>query len=310
MNLIQAEQEPFNQDILYADDTDFVTQIRNQQQNNAETVHKLSEVLQRWNLKVNTDKTEYIQINRQNIKDISVRKLGNLISSEKDIPYRIAFANNVFKSLNKLWKNNQNITEKTKIQMYQSCITPIMTYNIGANGAGDRAIQAFDKVQRKHLRHICGKHYPDIISNVELYNRTDMKPVSIMATEQRWSLLKRVAKMENNTPAKKIMWKYFNTNKNKRIGRGGPKLTLHTSLCRDLKLIGVGLKTVNDYVSVLHALINERRGKNEICDHIVREKLKKYERIYIPKEAHQDGSVLAAAVQLERDGETSTEQQS
>jgi hypothetical protein len=47
------------------------------------------------------------------------------------------------------------------------------TYNIGANGADDRAIQAFDKLQRKHLRHICGKHYSDIISNVELYNRTD-----------------------------------------------------------------------------------------------------------------------------------------
>ncbi len=108
-----------------------------------------------------------------------------------------------------------------------------------------------------------------------------------MATEQGWSLLKRAAKMENNTLAKKIMWKYFNTNKNKRIWRGSPKLTLHTSLCRDLKLIGVGLKTVD----------------------IVREKLKKCARIYIPKEAHQGGSVLAAAVQLERDGETSTEQQ-
>ncbi len=38
--------------------------------------------------------------------------------------------------------------------------------------------------------------------------------------------------------------------------------------------------------------------------------MKKYERIYVPKEVRQDGSVLAAAVQLERDGETSTEQQS
>ena len=52
-NPVQSHQESFNQDILYADDTDFVTQITDQQQNNAQTVQKLSEVLQRWNLKVN-----------------------------------------------------------------------------------------------------------------------------------------------------------------------------------------------------------------------------------------------------------------
>jgi hypothetical protein len=56
------------------------------------------------------------------------------------------------------------------------------------------------------------------------------------------------------------------------------------------------------------SLISESRGENLICDQIIREKLKKYERIYIPKEVHQDGSDLSAAVQLERDGETSTEQ--
>ncbi len=37
-------------------------------------------------------------------------------------------------------------------------------------------------------------------------------------------------------------------------------------------------------------------------DHIVREKLKKYEQIYVPREAHQDGSVFSATIQLERDG--------
>ncbi len=309
-NPVQSQQESFNQDILYADDTDFVTQIRDQQQNNAQTVQKLSEVLQRWNLKVNTDKTEYIQINRRNIKDIAVRKLGNLISSEKDIPYRIAFADSVFRNLSRLWRNHHDITTQTKVNMYKSCIIPIMTYNIGANGAGDLSIQAFDKAQRRHLRYICGKTYLDMVSNVELYNITETKPISIMAAEQRWNLFKRVAKMENTTPAKRIMWKYFNTNNNKRVGKGGPRLTLHTSLCRDLKLIEMKFKTVNDYVNVTSALISESKNKNVICDQILSKKLRKYEHIYIPKEAIPNDPGLPAAIQLERDEETSTEQRS
>ena len=77
------------------------------------------------------------------------------------------------------------------------------------------------------------------------------------------------------------MWKYFNTNNNKRVGKGGPKLTLHTSLCRDLKLIEIKFKTVNDYVDVTSALKNVRESKNKnvICDQIVSEKLRIYEHI-------------------------------
>lgn len=185
-----------------------------------------------------------------------------------------------------------------------------MTYNIGANGAGDLSIQAFDKAQRRHLRYICGKTYLDMVSNVELYNITETKPISIMAAEQRWNLFKRVAKMENTTPAKRIMWKYFNTNNNKRVGKGGPRLTLHTSLCRDLKLIEMKFKTVNDYVNVTSALISESKNKNVICDQILSKKLRKYEHIYIPKEAIPNDPGLPAAIQLERDEETSTEQRS
>jgi hypothetical protein len=38
-----------------------------------------------------------------------------------------------------------------------------MTYNKGANGAGNRAIEAFDKAQRKQLT--CGIFYPINIIN-------------------------------------------------------------------------------------------------------------------------------------------------
>jgi hypothetical protein len=154
-----------------------ITQIIGEGQDNAELVRKLSEVLGRWNLKVNTDKTEYIKINRDNMKEISIRKLGNLFSSEKDIPYRISFANSMLRSLHKLWKNTREVSEQTKIDMYKACIMPIMTYNIGANGAGDRAIVAFDKAQRKHLKIICGIFDPVNIKNRDLYGRTGVEPV-------------------------------------------------------------------------------------------------------------------------------------
>jgi hypothetical protein len=157
-----------------------------------------------------------------------------------------------------------------------------------ANGAGDRAIEAFDKAQRRHLQMIRKVFYPGTITNKELCEKTGTEPLSIIATRQRWGLFKRVAFMDNATPAKKILWKYFNTNNGKRIGRGGPKLTIYTSLCKDLKLIGRSFKTKEDCESILLTLLNEEKGRDVMCEEIIREKLKSYERDYLPRQTNQE----------------------
>ena len=113
--------------------------------------------------------------------------------------------------------------------------------------------------------------------------------------------------MENSTPAKRIMWKYFSTNNNKRVGRGGPKTTIYTSLCKDLKLIGRNLKTAQDLESVLTTLIAEQRGRDILCEQIICQKLRKYEQVYHPRRNIENGTETAGAIQLERDGEISTE---
>ena len=287
-NPIQTRAGSFDQDVLYADDTDLITQIIGEGQDNAELVRKLSEVLGRWNLKVNTDKTEYIKINRDNMKEISIRKLGNLISSEKDIPYRISFANSMFRSLHKLWKNTREVSEQTKIDMYKACIMPIMTYNIGANGAGNRAIVAFDKAQRKHLKIICGIFYPINIKNRDLYERTGVEPVSIIATKQRWGLFKRVAKLSKKTPARRIMSKFFTPTK--RTSPGRPRLTIYTLLVEDLKLIGRPMKKKDEFKSIIKALKREGENNDVIAQAIIDEKLNRY---YNP--SNQNNSRLEGA---------------
>ena len=49
----------------------------------------------------------------------------------------------------------------------------IMKYDVWANGAGNRAIEAFDKAKKSPIV-ICGIFYPDtIMINRDLYERTE-----------------------------------------------------------------------------------------------------------------------------------------
>ena len=245
----------FNEDIFYADDTDLVKEGNIEEEKKREIVQALSETLGRWNLKVNTEKTEYITIQRNTMKEVGTRKLGNLISSEKDTKSRIAFAETCFNSLNKMWRNTTDISKNTKIKMYNSCITPIMIYNIGSNGATN--IKAFDVAQRKHLKRIFGIFYPQIISNKDLYKEAGLEPISITAIRQRWGQFQRVAMMDPGTPARKIMERYFKTNNNKRTRRGRAANTLVSKLAKEAKMIGKKLGNFKDLEDIIKHLTKQ-----------------------------------------------------
>jgi hypothetical protein len=88
----------------------------------------------------------------------------------------------------------------------------------------------------------------------------------MIATKQRWGLFKRAAKVNNKTPARRIMSKCFTPTKCTSPGR--PRLTIYTLLVEDLKLIGRPMKKKHEFKSIIKALKREGENNNVIAQAI------------------------------------------
>ncbi len=90
----------------YADDTDFI----DTNESNNKTAHVLlPSILQNYNLKMNTDKTEFITISRDTNKTMKVKKFGSKLNRNDDLQHRIQEAAVAFRNLWKLWHQKKKI---------------------------------------------------------------------------------------------------------------------------------------------------------------------------------------------------------
>ncbi len=103
--------------LKYAADTNFVGYTNG--------IKNLDVVLQSYNLKMNPDKTEFINVNRENVNHISTKVLGSLVSDNLNISHRIVKANAAFHSMWKIWIRKKYIGFNTRLRIYNVCILPI-----------------------------------------------------------------------------------------------------------------------------------------------------------------------------------------
>jgi hypothetical protein len=124
-----------------------------------------------WNLAINKGKTEFVQITSDNYYRLQNKKLGSRLSTMDDIKYRIIQSNTAFHKMWKLWLSRKNTALSTRIRLYNACILPILSYNMGASAARDTQLEFFNRAHRRHLRHILRIYWPQRISNSILYEK-------------------------------------------------------------------------------------------------------------------------------------------
>ncbi|GFR98822.1 hypothetical protein ElyMa_002778500 [Elysia marginata] len=89
-------------EIAYADDVDFIG-------HDVANIAKIQKTLEKYQLKVNTDKTEFTLLSKSEEDWKKVKKVGLLIDDNEDIERRKQPSSTALSRLNNLWLKDNNI---------------------------------------------------------------------------------------------------------------------------------------------------------------------------------------------------------
>ena len=171
---------------------------------------RLYEVARFTGLKINTTKTKTMRVNCRNnnavvignneVEDVdSFIYLGATLDkfggTEADIKRRLSLARAAFASLHKIWKSPKYST-RTKLRIFNTNVIAVLLYSseMWRTTVADEG--KLDTFQRKCLRKILKIHWPEKISNVQLYERAKATPLSLIIKLRRWKWIGHVLRRE------------------------------------------------------------------------------------------------------------------
>lgn len=207
------------------------------------------------NLKINIHGTDMQEVENYNYLGSTISKTGG---TEEDINSRIIKAQIAFNKLNKSWRSN-DISNKTKIKLFNSNIMSILLYGVETWTEETKAIQKLQVYINKSLRNILKIFWPNKISNVELWSKTNQKPVKQILKERKWRWIGHILRREDTNVTKQIL--NFTPPGKRRKGR--PKETWKRGIKKDMENIN---RTWNE----IKTIAKDRKGWKEIVKNISR----------------------------------------
>ena len=200
---------PLQHIISYADDTDLININPN--------MNDLVQIFSQWNLKINPDKTEIININKADRRNINVKKLGNKISGNLDIVHRMSLARLAFNELHRIWNHSKQICVRIKLRLFNSCVISILMYNLNCVATLKSELEKIDAFHRKLLKRLLNIYYPRMISNMNLYNYTNEVPISLLILKRRWLFFGNLLRQNHMAPFNVLLREYINMVNNNNI---------------------------------------------------------------------------------------------
>ena len=196
---------------------------------------------------VNIKKTEVMNISKETSQPIKIEGsdlkqvnkftyLGSVISSEDgakaDIDTRINKARTVFKSLKNIWRSRK-YSLKTKLKVYSSNVKTVLLYGSECWRAVQNEMKKLNSFHNKCLREICRIFWPNKISNLDLYEKTDEKDIETQIRIRRLRWLGHVLRMNfTRNPKKCLRW-----NPPGKRSRGRQRTTWRRSIEMELKMM-------------------------------------------------------------------------
>ena len=268
----QVERSSLPTEIIYADDSDFLSEDNSRSEVLKEIV---KDCLGRFNLKVNEEKTEETAIKREQGKAEKWRwtkKLGNLLGDYQDMKRREQLSIIAQASAKKLWMNKK-VNIQTKLKIYKSIVKPVLTYNFAILALTKSESKELDCIHRKQLRQVWNDKR---IHNKQLYEKSREKPLSAEMKEARWRTFGHILRLPTSTPCQQSMNYYFECPPKAKKFRGRKRITLPVLLDNDIveaakyhqRLQIRQFKTRKD-LDILRHLADDRNGwknlTNLIC---------------------------------------------
>ena len=214
----------------YADDISF---IRTDSSKINQIERLLPNMLKEENLTINENKTEKFKASLRG-EDNNWKKcryLGTMLDTEEDFKRRKNLSLTTFNTLENVF-HSRNVSEKMKLRVFNIYIESIFMYNSELWTITKNIEESIDSFHRKQLRKLLNIYWPNIITNEELYQRTNEKPWSEKIFKRRLKWLGHLLRLPENTPAKIALDRFI---EKKQVPVGRPTSTWLKLVLNDIK---------------------------------------------------------------------------
>ena len=239
-------------EMLFADDAALVTHTMEDLQ---QLIDKLSHACKEFGLTISIKKTKVMgqgivsppSINIDNVTLDAVDSftyLGSTIESnlslDAEINIRISKAAAVMSKLNRrVWQNN-NLTQMTKLCVYQACVLSTLLYSSEAWTTYTRQEKKLNSFHLRCIRRILDISWQDKITNTEVLERASSFSIYTLLSQRRLRWLGHVHRMANGRIPKDMLHGELVTG-SRRVGR--PYLRYRDTCKRDMKVAGIDTTT-------------------------------------------------------------------
>ena len=249
--------------------------------------------LEKYNLKVNTEKTERYEIPRavptqptieelikhKNNKEIwsehdwitnyepentepdwrKCKLLGSMLDTQVDINRRKLLTIDSMKSFQDIYKSKR-ISTALKVRTFNAYSASVFLYNSELWTLTDTLEKKIDSFHRKLLTRVINICWPKLISNERLYEKTEATKWSVIIRKKRLNWLGHLMRLDRQTPVRLALFESLQPGRRKRVR---PRLTWMMLIEKDLELgdIKVNLKdkrTPEEKIAVLEGLTEDR----------------------------------------------------
>jgi hypothetical protein len=229
-------------DLDFADDLALLAHSHRQMQ---EKTMELETNAAMTGLRINNSKTKVMRINCQQSEAIQLRTgqveevdefpyLGSIVGktggTEEDIKARLNKARVAFRMMSKVWKS-RTLQRKTKIRIFNSHIKSVLLYGSETWRTTKMLLNRVQVFVNTCLRRILNIHWPEKISNKDLWLRTSQEPVETAIRRRRWSWLGHTLRK----PSQSIVRQALKWTPQGQRRRGRPRNTWRRQLHSEMK---------------------------------------------------------------------------
>ena len=232
-------------DLDFADDLAIVSDSIDKMQNKTSQLKDISE---RVGLFINTNKTKTMKININdnatvNLENESLEEvdnftyLGSVVSknggTEEDINERLKKARASYGMLNKVWRS-ASINTKTKVRIFNAVVKSVLLYGSESWSLTKKLESKLQVFLNNCLRKILKIFWPQVISNKDLWERTNQLPLNTQILRRKFKWIGHTLRRPTiEVQRQALSWNLEGTRR-----RGAPRLTWRRKFNNELESIG------------------------------------------------------------------------
>ena len=241
------------EDLDFADDLALLSHSHHQMQSKTT---KLARTSKQVGLNIHRGKTKIARMNTGNDEPVKLAEsslgevtsftyLGSIMDTEggtdADVKARTGKARGAFLQLKNIWSSSI-LHQNTKLRIFNSNVKPVLLYGSETWRMTKKTCSRIQSFINSCLRKILKIHWPEKITNIDLWQRSKQLPVEVEIGRRRWRWLGHtLRKPTSSTTRQALLW-----NPQGKRKRGRPKNTWRRDLRKDLERLGKSWKELED----------------------------------------------------------------